>query len=125
VVSLQLMDPRYYHLDTCLGVLDERTIAWLPAAFAPDSQAELRRRYPDAIEVDGDEAALLAINLVSDGRHVIVPPGAVRLRAALEVRGFVPIPVDLSELRKAGGGAKCATLELRPAAVRAEPLTVS
>ncbi len=116
VVSLELVDPRYYHLDTCLGVLDEQTLAWLPSAFAPEAQAELRRRYPDAIEVDADEAALLAINLVSDGRHVIVPPGATRFRAALEAADFVPIAVDLSELRKAGGGAKCATLELRSAA---------
>lgn len=114
VVSLELIDPRYYHLDTCLGVLDERTIAWFPDAFAPIAQAELRRRYPEALEVDADEAALLALNVVSDGRHVIVPPEAARFATALERAGFVPVPVDLSELRAAGGGAKCTTMELRP-----------
>jgi len=115
VVSLELIDPRYYHLDTCLGVLDERTIAWFPDAFSPAAQAELRRRYLTALEVDADEAALLALNVVSDGRHVIVPPGAVRFAAALERTGFVPVPVDLSELLAAGGGAKCTTMELRSA----------
>lgn len=113
VVSLELVDPRYYHLDTCLGVLDASTIAWLPAAFAPAAQAELRRRYPDAIEVDAEEAALLALNVISDGHHVIVPPDARRLRAALERAGFAAVPVELSALRAAGGGARCSVMELR------------
>lgn len=120
VVSLELVDPRYYHLDTCLGVLDACTIAWFPDAFSPAAQAELRRRYPAAIEVDAGEAALLALNVVSDGRHVIVPPGAGRFAAALERAGFVPVPVELSELLAAGGGAKCTTMELRPSAATAK-----
>ena len=36
------------------------------------------------------------------------------LAAQIEATGFEPVPVDLSELRKAGGGPKCCTLELRP-----------
>lgn len=115
VVSLELVDPRYYHLDTCLGVLDDTTIAWLPAAFSPAARAELRRRFPDAIEVSEGDAAVFGLNLVSDGRHVVLPPQARALIADLEAAGFVPVPVELSELRKAGGGAKCCTLELRPA----------
>lgn len=117
VVSLELVDPRYYHLDTCIGVLDDETIAWLPDAFSPAAQAELRRRYPTAIEVDADEAAMLALNVVSDGRHVIVPPDARRFAAALEEVGFVPVAVELSEFLAAGGGAKCTTMELRPAII--------
>ena len=115
VVSLELVDPRYYHLDTCLGVLDDTTIAWLPSAFSAAAQAELRRRFPDAIEVSEADAAVLGLNLVSDGRHVVLPPSASTLSSDLEAAGFVPVPVELSELRKAGGGAKCCTLELRPA----------
>ena len=118
VVSLELVDPRYYHLDTCLGVLDDTTIAWLPSAFAPAAQAELRRRFPDAIEASSADAAVLGLNLVSDGRHVVLPPQAHRLAADLEAAGFVCVPVDLSELRKAGGGAKCTTMELRPMTVQ-------
>ena len=56
---------------------------------------------------------MLGLNLVSDGRHVLVCPEATELNARLAAAGYVPVAVDLSELRKAGGGIKCCTLELR------------
>jgi N-dimethylarginine dimethylaminohydrolase len=113
VLPLELVDPRYYHLDTALTVLDGDTIAWLPEAFAPGSRAVLADRFPDAIVADPDEAAVLGLNAVSDGRHVVLPVQAPRLAAALAERGFQPLPIDLSELLKGGGGAKCCTLEVR------------
>ncbi|TQM04094.1 N-dimethylarginine dimethylaminohydrolase [Pseudonocardia kunmingensis] len=113
VVALELVDPRYYHLDTAIAVLDETTVAWLPAAFTPAAQEVLRARFPDALVADPADAAVLGLNAVSDGRHVVLPAQAVGLAAALAERGFVPVPVDLSELRKGGGGPKCCTLEVR------------
>jgi N-dimethylarginine dimethylaminohydrolase len=113
VVPLELVDPRYYHLDTAVAVLDDTTIAWLPAAFSPASQEVLRARFPDAVVADPADAAVLGLNAVGDGRHVVLPAQATGLAAALE-RGFVPVPVDVSELRKGGGGPKCCTLEVRP-----------
>jgi N-dimethylarginine dimethylaminohydrolase len=115
VVPLRLVDPRYYHLDTAACVLDDDTIAYLPAAFDADSRAELARRYPDAIRVDAADAEVLGLNAVSDGHHVVLPEEAEGFAAQLSDRGFVPVPVALSELRRAGGGPKCCTLELRPA----------
>lgn len=113
VIPLELVDPRYYHLDTAIAVLDEQTIAWLPEAFSPDSREVLKARYPDAVAADPADAAVLGLNAVSDGRHVVLPAAAPRLAAALAERGFTPIPVDLSELLKGGGGPKCCTLEVR------------
>jgi N-dimethylarginine dimethylaminohydrolase len=113
VVSLELVDPRYYHLDTAIAVLDEATIAWLPEAFTPASQAVLRERFPDALVADPADAAVLGLNAVSDGRHVVLPAPATRLAAALAERGFTPVPVEMSELLKGGGGPKCCTLEVR------------
>ena len=113
VVGLELVDPRYYHLDTAVAVLDATTIAWLPEAFTPASQAVVRERFPEAVVADPADAAVLGLNAVSDGRHVVLPAPATRLAAALAERGFVPVPVDLSELRKGGGGPKCCTLEVR------------
>jgi N-dimethylarginine dimethylaminohydrolase len=55
----------------------------------------------------------LGLNAVSDGYHVVLPIEAVALAATLLARGYQPVPVSLSELRKAGGGPKCCTLELR------------
>jgi N-dimethylarginine dimethylaminohydrolase len=113
VVTLQLVDPRFYHLDTALCVLDARTVAYLPEAFSPGSRAVLRRLYPDAVLATIDDAAVLGLNAVSDGRRVVLPAQATGLAAALRDRGYETIGVDLSELRKAGGGPKCCTLEVR------------
>ena len=74
----------------------------------------LRRLYPDAILADAADAAVLGLNAVSDGRRVVLPAQARRLADQLAARGYEPVPVDLSELRKAGGGPKCCTLEVRP-----------
>jgi N-dimethylarginine dimethylaminohydrolase len=112
-VTLRLVDPRYYHLDTALCVLDATNIAYLPSAFDGLSQEKLRALYPDAVIADERDAAVFGLNAVSDGLHVVLPEGAHGLRAELSARGYLPVPVELSELRKAGGGPKCCTLELR------------
>lgn len=113
VVSLRLVDPRYYHLDVALVVLDEELIAYYPPAFSPGSQHVLRRLFPDAVIANADDAACLGLNAVSDGRHVVLPVEATHLATRLAERGFQPIFVDISELRKSGGGPKCCTMELR------------
>src|SRR6185437_12609678 len=113
VVTLELVDPRYYHLDTALCVLGPDEIAYFPGAFTAASQAVLCDLYPDAIIATAADAAVLGLNAVSDGYHVVLPAEAVELAATLRARGFQPVPVQLSELRKAGGGPKCCTLELR------------
>jgi N-dimethylarginine dimethylaminohydrolase len=113
VISLQLVDPRYYHLDTALCVLDADTIAYYPRAFSEGSQRVLRQLFPDAIRAGAADAAVLGLNAVSDGRRVVLPAQASGLIGQLADRGYLPVPVDLSELRKAGGGPKCATLEVR------------
>ncbi|MET9970154.1 amidinotransferase, partial [Streptomyces sp. NPDC006356] len=60
-----------------------------------------------------DDASAFGLNSVSDGRHVFIAPQAEALAARLDERGYVPVPVDLSEFRKAGGGIKCCTQEIR------------
>jgi N-dimethylarginine dimethylaminohydrolase len=113
VITLQLVDPAYYHLDTALCVLSDTDIAYFPGAFSPGSQAVLRRLYPDAVIASAADAAVLGLNAVSDGHTVVLPAQAEGLNAALRARGYATIGVDLSELRKAGGGPKCCTLEVR------------
>lgn len=114
VVPLELADARFYHLDTALGVLDDRTVAWFPPAFTSTARAAIEQRFPDALVVDEHDALLLGCNLVSDGHHVVVPAGVQRLAHDLTARGYVPICVDLSELRLAGGGPKCCVAEHHP-----------
>jgi len=128
VVGLRLVDDRYYHLDVALAVLEDGpvlgvgvgaqgrgNIAWYPPAFSPGSQAVIRRLFPEAVVAADVDAEVLGLNLVSDGRHVVVPAQAEKLAAQLAERGYVPVPVDLSELLKGGGSIKCCTQELRVA----------
>jgi N-dimethylarginine dimethylaminohydrolase len=121
VVSLRLVDPRYYHLDTALFVLDDRAanplVAYYPKAFSSGSQQVLRRLFPGAVIASAADAGCLGLNAVSDGRHVVLPVEAVGLAGQLAARGFEPVFVDISELRKSGGGPKCATMELRDAII--------
>ncbi|WP_406206717.1 MULTISPECIES: dimethylargininase [unclassified Streptomyces] len=113
VISLTLVDPYFYHLDTALFVLDDDNIAYYPEAFSAGSREVLARLYPDAVLATRDDATAFGLNSVSDGRHVFIAPQAEALAARLDERGYVPVPVDLSEFRKAGGGIKCCTQEIR------------
>jgi arginine dihydrolase len=113
VVSVRLTDPRYYHLDTAMCVLDADTAMYYPAAFDDAGRAALASEFAELIEAKDEDAEVLGLNAVSDGYHVVLAAQASGLAGQLAARGFEPIGVDMSELRKAGGGAKCCTLELR------------
>jgi N-dimethylarginine dimethylaminohydrolase len=119
VVTLKLIDPSFYHLDTAIAVLDpvavngHNNIAYLPKAFDRESLDILEELYPDAVLVNDDDAAVLGLNSFSDGKNVVIASRAVGFEASLRERGYNPIGVDLSELLLGGGGVKCCTLELR------------
>ncbi|WP_327675410.1 dimethylargininase [Kitasatospora sp. NBC_00458] len=112
VVTLRLADPHFYHLDTALCVLSDTEAAYYPGAFDRAGLARLEALFPDALLATREEAARFELNAFSDGRHVVLPNTADRLADRLSERGFEPVGVDVSEFRKAGGGAKCCTLEL-------------
>ncbi|MET7615425.1 dimethylargininase [Streptomyces sp. NPDC005408] len=115
VIGLDLVDPRYYHLDTALCVLDDAAdeVMYYPGAFSPGSRSVLARLFPDALIAQEQDAAEFGLNAVSDGSHVLLPLAAVGLFEPLRERGFEPVGMDLSELLKGGGSVKCCTQELR------------
>lgn len=117
VVTLHLTNPSFYHLDTAFAVLDSEggpdSVAYLPKAFSAESLAILEERFPNAILVNDEDAAVLGLNSFSDGRNVIIASRATDFERQLRERGFEPHGVDLSELLLGGGGVKCCTLELR------------
>jgi len=113
VVTLQLVNPSFYHLDTAIAVLDATNIAYLESAFDEPSLAILRERFPDAIIATEEDAAVLGLNSFSDGYNVVIASRAKDFERQLRERGYNPIGVDLSELLLGGGGVKCCTLELR------------
>jgi N-dimethylarginine dimethylaminohydrolase len=114
VVSVELVDPRFYHLDTALCVIDPFTAAYYPGAFDEDGLLKLKTLFPELIEATERDALAFGLNAVSDGRHIVIPHDATHLQGGLTERGYDVIPVEMTELRKAGGGPKCCTLELRP-----------
>ncbi|WP_430784853.1 dimethylargininase [Actinoplanes sp. G11-F43] len=114
VISLKLVDPAFYHLDTALAALDDRNVTYYPDAFSPASQRVLAQLFPDAVLADREDAEAFGLNLVSDGRHVILNTEAVRMGHKVRDAGYHPVHVDLSELKRGGGSVKCAVAELRP-----------
>lgn len=113
VVSLRLVDPRFYHLDTALAALDDENITYYPGAFSPSSQHVLRQLFPDAVLADEADAFAFGLNLVSDGRHVFLSSEATGMAAKVAAAGYTPVPIELSELKKGGGSVKCCIAELR------------
>jgi len=114
VLSLKLVDPAFYHLDTALAVLDDRHIAYYPGAFSPASRRVLAQLFPDAVIADREDAEAFGLNLVSDGRHVVLNTEAVAMGDKVRAAGYLPVHVELTELKRGGGSVKCAVAELRP-----------
>ncbi|GAA0563094.1 dimethylarginine dimethylaminohydrolase family protein [Paractinoplanes ferrugineus] len=114
VVSLRLVDPAFYHLDTALAALDDHNVTYYPDAFSVSSQRVLAQLFPDAVLADRADAEAFGLNLVSDGRHVVLNTEATAMAEKVRAAGYHPVPVELTELKRGGGSVKCAVAELRP-----------
>lgn len=114
VVSIRLVDPRFYHIDTCLCPLDGGYLLYHPPAFDTASRDEIERRVPKdkRIPVNARNAGHFACNAVNVGQRVFMNRTDGELVAALEARDFRVTQLALSEFLKAGGSAKCLTLKL-------------
>jgi N-dimethylarginine dimethylaminohydrolase len=113
VISLHLVNENFYHLDTCLTILDDKTLAYFPGAFDETSRKALELVSKKLIEVDEEDAKAFGLNAVSDGENVILSDRAQGLIKQLRKEGFKPHPTSTGEFQKSGGGVKCLTLELR------------
>jgi N-dimethylarginine dimethylaminohydrolase len=111
VIPLQLVDDRYYHLDTCFCPLDRETAIYFPGAFDHYGNVALKS-IPRLIPVIPEEAARFACNAVVIGKHVVTNTGCPQLAHDLHRAGFLPHESPLDEFLKAGGSAKCLTLRL-------------
>lgn len=113
VVSLELVDARFYHLDTCFCPLNERTVLFAPQAFSPSSARTIRSLVPHVIEVPPDVAAGFACNAIAVGNRVISSTAAERLEDRLHDEGFDSvIALPMTEFMKSGGGVRCLSLPL-------------
>ncbi len=113
-VVLELVDPRFYHMDTALRPLPGGELIYYPNAFTALGRSEICRRV-DAdkrIPIKFDDARRLAANAVSIGRTVILSSCSNRLRAVLEERGYRVVTTPLGAFLRSGGSAFCLTLRL-------------
>ncbi|MCD6679448.1 MAG: arginine deiminase-related protein [Burkholderiaceae bacterium] len=112
-LSLELVSPSFYHLDTCLCVLSRGEILWYPPAFSEESQRLLRAiAGADAIEVDDEDAARFAVNVVCIGDNVLLCHASQPLRDALAERGYRVQVIALDAFNRSGGAVACLTLRL-------------
>jgi N-dimethylarginine dimethylaminohydrolase len=112
VLPMELVDPRFYHLDTCFCPLAEGSAIYYPGAFDDYGRSVLKDRIEHLVEVSAEEAVSFSCNAVVVGRNVILNEGVPKLSRALEISGYAVRPLRLTEFIKAGGSAKCLTLRL-------------
>lgn len=112
--ALNLIDPRFYHLDTCLCPLAGGYLLYFPAAFDETSRALIESLVPPdkRIAVGEPDALKFCCNAVDLDGHVFLNDASEALQNSLRAAGFTPVITPLSEFMKAGGGAKCLTLKL-------------
>lgn len=112
LIPLELVDPCYYHLDTCFCPVAAGVAIYYPPAFDDYGRRVLEEEIGELIPVNDAEARLFACNAVVVGRTVITNTGCPELHRQLQARGFETHETPLSEFVKAGGAAKCLTLRL-------------
>jgi N-dimethylarginine dimethylaminohydrolase len=112
VISLELADSRFYHLDTCFCPIAHDCAMWFPAAFDEYAQQAIRKHVPDLIEVSPGEAWRFACNAIVLDHVIVLPDGCAKICAALAGRGYRCHELPMSEFLKAGGACKCLALFL-------------
>jgi N-dimethylarginine dimethylaminohydrolase len=114
VVPLHLIDPRFYHLDTCFAPLEGGYVMYFPDAFDHLSLHRIEAFYPPEkrIIIREADAVCFACNAINVGRTIILNKISSKLSGELEQLGFKVIQIDLSEFLKAGGAAKCLVMKL-------------
>jgi arginine dihydrolase len=114
IIPLELVDSRFYHLDTCFCPLSGGDLLYFPAAFDSYGLAAIAQRVSDdrRIAVPEEEALRFACNAICVGKQVVIPAGCPTTTHLLESRGYRTFSVHLDEFLKSGGAAKCLTLAL-------------
>lgn len=114
IIPLELINSRFYHLDTCFCPLTGGDLLYFPGAFDPYGQRAIAERVCDErrLAVPEREALRFACNSVCVGKDVVLPAGCPTTERMLHERGYRTHAVALDEFMKSGGSAKCLTLAL-------------
>jgi N-dimethylarginine dimethylaminohydrolase len=112
VLPVELVNPYFYHLDTCFCPLAPGEAIWFPGAFDAYGRRVIETNVPRLIAAVETEANRFGCNAVVIGKTVVLNAGCEKLATDLRSAGYEPVPVELDEFIKSGGSAKCLTLRL-------------
>ena len=102
VLPMELVDPRFYHLDTCFCPLAPDRALYYPGAFDEYGRSVLRDRIPNLIEVAAEEAVSFSCNAVVVGETVVLNEGAPKLADTLRDAGFAVRPLGVLRVHQVG-----------------------
>jgi len=113
IFNLELVNPYFYHLDTCLGPLNDNVVVINPEAFTKEGLKIIKSEFNNIIIAGETDNNILACNLVVNKNDVFIGKGiSEKLRNEIEGYGFNVNEIAMSEFLKGGGSIKCLTLEI-------------
>jgi len=110
ILSLELTNGWFYHLDTCFCPLGQGSAIFYPGAFDAYARRVIENHIPELIAVSEPEAARFACNAIVVGKRIVMNDGCPELRRRLEAKDYAVFETPLDEFIKAGGSAKCLSL---------------
>lgn len=112
ITDFKMVDPYYYHLDTCLLPINDQTIAINPLSFEPEGVERLKKMFKKVIYVNKDDNAILGCNACVIEDTIVIAKGiSSQLKADFKAVGYKTKEIAMSEYLKGGGSVKCLTLE--------------
>ncbi len=112
LIDFELVDPYYYHLDTCFAPLTSELVVMNPRSFTPHGKKQIHELFTDVIETSEEDNHYLACNLVHVGEDIVVGKGVTQtFKDALTAHGYRVHEIPMAEYLKGGGSVKCCSFE--------------
>lgn len=112
VIDFELVNPYYYHLDTCFAPLSPDLVIINPVSFTQEGLKKIRECFSNVIEASEEDNKYLACNLVHLGKNIVIGKGITgQFKEKLAKFGYTTHEVDMAEYLKGGGSVKCCTFE--------------
>ena len=112
VIALELTDEAFYHLDTCMCMLNDTTVLIYPDAFSGEGIELIHSLFENVLVATKYEAEkLLAVNATCpDGKNVLIQQGCTDVNKNLRDAGFSVHEFSTYEFLKSGGSVFCMKL---------------
>jgi N-dimethylarginine dimethylaminohydrolase len=109
VIPLEIIDPKFFHLDVGCFPLNNETMFYYPTAFSNKSRKVLKKAVPNLLELTKEEAYGFCANSIVTDHYVIHQKGNNSFKNKLKELRYTSIEVDAGEFMKSGGGIHCLT----------------